>query len=380
MNVLITGAKGFVGRSVCAALRRLENIQVYAYDLDSAPSDLSGYLQAADVIVHLAGVNRPQSPDEFWTGNTGFTADICGKLLALGRTPKILLSSSIQAEMDNPYGASKLAAEEELRRYCEKSGAEGVVFRLKNLFGKGCRPNYNSVTATFCYNIAHDLPIEISDTAKEIEMTYIDDVVDAIVSEIEAPPKAGLRFFNPLPSRKITLGQLAALIQSFRDSRSTLAMPDFADPFVKRLYATYLAYLDECDFSYSLDIKSDNRGCLAEIAKSPGFGQIFVSRTGPGITRGNHYHNTKTEKFIVVEGRGIIRLRQIDCAEVIKYDVSGEVFKVVDIPPGYTHSIENVGDTEMVTLFLASEPFDPQHPDTYYEPVISSAETGDQGS
>lgn len=378
MKVLVTGAKGFIGRTVCAALRGSENIEVFEYDLDSAPSDLPGYLQVADVVVHLAGVNRPESSDEYWTGNAGFTADICGHLLATGRSPKILLSSSIQAEMDNPYGASKLGAEEELRRYCAGAGAEGVVFRLKNLFGKWCRPNYNSATATFCYNVAHDLPVEISDPVREIDLTYIDDVVDAIISEIEAPPGTGFRFFSPLPSHAISLGQLAALVQSFRDSRSTLVLPDFADQFVRRLYATYLTYLDECDFSYSLDIKSDNRGCLAEVVKSPGFGQIFVSRTKPGITRGNHHHHTKTEKFIVVEGEGVIRFRRIDRADVIEYAVSGKVLQVVDIPPGYTHSIENVGDTEMVTLFWASEPFDPQHPDTYYEPVTSSVVSSKQ--
>ncbi len=375
MNVLVTGAEGFVGRNLCAALRTSQEIQTYEYDLDNSASELAEWLRTADVVVHLAGVNRPKSPDEYRTGNAGFTADICGQLQAMGRAPKVLLSSSLQAELDNPYGVSKREAEEELRRYCEESGAEGVVFRLKNLFGKWCRPNYNSVTATFCYNIAHGLPIEISDPAREIDLTYIDDVVDAIISEIHAPPVPGFRFAGPLPSRAITLGQLAALVQSFRESRSTLVLPDFSERFVKQLYATYLSYLDESDFGYSLDIKSDNRGCLAEVVKSPGFGQIFVSRTLPGITRGNHYHHTKTEKFIVVEGRGVIRFRRIDSDRVTEYAVSGEAFQVVDIPPGYTHSIENVGDTEMVTLFWASEPFDPQHPDTYYEPVVSSAES-----
>ncbi len=372
MIVLVTGAKGFVGRHVCAALHRLENTQVCEYDLDSKPSDLPGYLQTADVIVHLAGVNRPESPEEYVTGNAGFTADICRQLIALGRSTKILLSSSVQAELDNPYGASKLAAEDELRRYSAETGAECVVFRLKNLFGKWCRPNYNSVTATFCHNVAHNLPLEISDPAREIELTYIDDVVDAIISEVDAPPAPGFRFFDPLPSHRISLGQLAATVQSFREGRSTLVLPDVADQFVRRLYATYLTYLNECDFAYSLDIRSDDRGCLAEIIKSPGFGQIFVSHTKPGITRGDHYHHTKTEKFVVVEGQGVIRFRHIDRAEVIEYPVSGEALRVVDIPPGYTHSIENVGDTEMVTLFWASEPFDPQHPDTYYQPVVSS--------
>ncbi len=375
MRTLVTGAKGFVGKNLCAALKWLDDIELYEYDIDNTPEELAGWLQKAQVIVHLAGVNRPQSPDEYQTGNTGLTEDICRLLIKHACAPKILLSSSIQVELNNPYGDSKRGAEEALRHYCEETGAEGVVYRFKNLYGKLCRPNYNSVTATFCYNIAHGLPVQISDPAKEIDLTYIDDVVETIISEIKASEQPGFRFADPLPSHSISLGELAAKIQFFRDSRSTLLLPDFGDEFTKRLYSTYLSYLEENDFSYQLDVKSDDRGCLAEFVKSPGFGQIFVSRTNPGVTRGNHFHHTKTEKFMVVEGKGIIRFRKINSDQVLEYSVSGEQFIVVDIPPGYTHSIENVGDTEMVTLFWACEMFDPDRPETYFEKVIKSKDS-----
>jgi UDP-2-acetamido-2,6-beta-L-arabino-hexul-4-ose reductase len=375
LKTLVTGAKGFVGKNLCTALKWLDDVELYEYDIDNTPEELADWLQKAQVIVHLAGVNRPQSPDEYQTGNTGLTEDICRLLIQNACAPKILLSSSIQVDMNNPYGDSKRGAEEALRHYCEDTGAEVVVYRFKNLYGKLCRPNYNSVTATFCCNIAHGLPVQISDPAREIDLTYIDDVVETIISEIKASEQPGFRFADPLPSHNISLGELAAKIQSFRDSRSTLLLPDFGDEFTKRLYSTYLSYLEENDFSYQLDVKSDDRGCLAEFVKSPGFGQIFVSRTNPGVTRGNHFHHTKTEKFMVVEGKGIIRFRKINSDQVLEYSVSGEQFIVVDIPPGYTHSIENVGDTEMVTLFWACEMFDPDRPETYFEKVIKSKDS-----
>lgn len=370
LSVLVTGAQGFVGRNLCVVLKRLENVELYEYDISNTPSELTDWLQKAQVIVHLAGVNRPQTLEEYQSGNAGFTAQICDKLVELGRSPRFLLSSSIQVDLNNPYGDSKRGAEEALRSYCEKTGAEGVVYRFKNLFGKWCRPNYNSVTATFCHNIAHDLPIQISDPANEVDLTYIDDVVSAVVEEVTGVERPGFRIAEALPSHRISLGELAKLIRSFRESRTTLVLPDFSNEFTKRLYATYLSYLEENDFAYNLDIKSDNRGCLAEFIKSPGFGQIFLSRTKPGITRGDHYHHTKTEKFMVVEGKGIIRFRKLDSDEVLEYHVSGEQFTVLDIPSGYTHSIENVGDTEMVTLFWACEIFDPSRAETYFTPVI----------
>jgi len=368
MKILITGSKGFVGRNLIAALKQKEKLTLYEYDLGSGANRLEEGLRQADVIFHLAGVNRPQTEEEFHQGNTGSTEEICRMLRALGRVPKFVLSSSIQAELDNPYGMSKRNAEDVLRRFAQDMGAECVVYRFKNLFGKWCRPNYNSVTATFCYNIANGLPIQISNPANEIELTHIDDVVDSFLSEISFG-KSGFKFAQPLVSKSITLGELAQKIQSFRNLRDDLVLPDLSKKFDKALYSTYLSYLNNNEFSYSLDIKTDNRGNLAEFIKSPSMGQIFISRTNPGISRGDHYHHTKAEKFLVVEGDAVIRFRKIECDEILEYPVSGDKYQVVDIPPGYTHSIKNVGSGVLVTLFWASEPFDPERPDTYFEKV-----------
>ena len=368
MKILVTGSDGFVGKNLCAVLRRRDDVELFEYDLANKPEELDRALEQADFIFHLAGINRPKNPDEFITGNAGSTEDICRKLSNLGRTPKIMLSSSIQAELDNPYGKSKRQAEDILKEFSQKTRAECVVFRFKNLFGKWCRPNYNSVTATFCHNIANDLPIQISDPKNEIDLTHIDDVVDAFIKELE-PAVPGFRLATLLPSKRITLGELAQKIKSFRDLRTSLVLPDLSDSFEKALYGTYLTYLNENNFEYGLDIKTDPRGSLAEFLKSPQMGQIFVSRTLPGITRGDHYHHTKTEKFLVLEGDAVIRFRHIERDEIIEYRVCGEKYQVVDIPPGYTHSIENVGSGVLVTLFWASEPFDPSKPDTFYLPV-----------
>lgn len=366
MKVLVTGSNGFVGKNLCVALTRREDVELFRYDVDSPPEDLDKALEAVDIIFHLAGVNRPQNTEEYEHGNAGFTGDICRKLGALGRNVKLVLSSSTQAELDNPYGVSKRGAEDALAEFCARTGAPGVTYRLKNLFGKWCRPNYNSVTATFCHNVAHDLPIQISDPENVVDLTYIDDVITAFVAELSTA-EGGYRMAQPLKSRKISLGDLASLIRSFRDHRKTLLLPDFSDPFVKNLYATYLSYLEEDSFAYTLDIKEDQRGSLAEFIKAPQAGQMFISRTHPGITRGNHFHDTKTEKFLVVEGEAVIRFRSVKGdGPVLEYRVFGKDYRVVDIPPGYTHSIENVGKGEMVVLFWASEIFNPEKPDTYF--------------
>ncbi|HUS11698.1 MAG TPA: NAD-dependent epimerase/dehydratase family protein [Pyrinomonadaceae bacterium] len=367
MKILVTGALGFIGKHLVEALKRREGLDVFAMDRSWSDVQLDDALKGVHFIFHIAGVNRPPTSDEFAKGNAGFTEEICRKLVRLGRNPTMVLTSSIQAELDNPYGQSKKAAEHAVAAYSKETGAPAAIFRLKNVFGKWCRPNYNSVTATFCHNIAHDLPIQISDESRELALVYIDDVVAALVSVFEKPPQPGqVEWRNVDKSHEITLGELARRIRSFRQSRQTLFVPDFADEFSRKLYATYLSYLPPSEFAYVLDKKTDQRGVLAEFVKSPPFGQIFVSRTKPGITRGNHYHHTKTEKFMVVEGEAIIRFRNINGSDVVEYPVTGKDFKVVDIPPGYTHSIENVGDGEMVTLFWACEIFDPTRADTYF--------------
>jgi UDP-2-acetamido-2,6-beta-L-arabino-hexul-4-ose reductase len=369
VNVLVTGSQGFVGRNLCSVLKMIAQVKVMEFDCDTAPDELEGMLGGADVIFHLAGVNRPKNEEEFRTGNTGLTEDICSVLRRIDRTPKIVLASSIQADLDNPYGQSKLMSEKALRDYSAATGARTVVYRFKNLFGKWCRPNYNSVTATFCHNISHCLPVTISDPSRSIELTYIDDVVSSLVGEVssmEGEPETGFAFGPDIVSYTITLGDLAELISSFRESRQTLVLPSFDNRFVRALYSTYLSYLDGEDFAYGLTIRTDERGSLAEMMKSSAFGQIFVSRTKPGITRGNHYHHTKTEKFMVVEGDAVVRFRRIDDTEVIEHRVSGREFRVVDIPPGYTHHITNIGEGELVTLFWASEIFNPEQPDTCF--------------
>jgi len=390
MKVLVTGAGGFVGRNLVVMLGARSDVEVIGYDLDDPKSVLDDGLATADVIFHLAGVNRPEKAEEYATGNMGFTQEICNSLRGLGRKPVIILSSSIQAVLDNPYGVSKRGAEDVILGFANETGARVVIFRMKNVFGKWCRPNYNSAVATFCHNIARNLPITISNRSNEVNLVYVDDVCAAMMEAaglMQMPykhfmPACDAAFADIVPSFKMTLGELVDTIYAFKESRSSLQVPAFNDPFICRLYATYLSYLEESNFAYGLEIKTDKRGCLAEFLKSPSFGQIFVSRTKPGITRGNHYHHTKTEKFLVVEGQAIVRFRRIggkisgqrtevgdQRAEVIEYRVSGEEFRAVDIPPGYTHSIENVGEGELVTLFWANQVFDPEKPDTYFEEV-----------
>lgn len=372
-TVLITGSNGFIGRNLAVRLRALPEVKVHCFDKDDSPEALRAALAEVDTVFHLAGVNRPQDPTEFDTGNRGLTETICEELGKRADKPTILLSSSIQAALENPYGVSKRGAEAAIQTYAA-AGGRSVLFRLPGVFGKWSRPNYNTVVATFCHNIARDLPISVSNPAHEIDLVHVDDVVDAFIAAVCSAPAAGeCRAGEVSPVSRVTLGDLAALIRSFKDSRTTLRLPDLDSRFVHNLYSTYLSFLPEDAFAYNLDKKTDPRGSLAEFVKSSHFGQIFVSRTKPGITRGNHYHHAKTEKFMVVEGRGIVRFRKIGSDEILEYPVSGEDYRVVDIPPGYTHSIENVGTGEMVTLFWASEIFDPARPDTYFEQVIPEA-------
>lgn len=370
MKILVTGANGFIGKNLVIHLERLEQHEVTAIDVENRPEELEEALATTDFVFHLAGVNRPETEAQFRTGNVDFTAHICDLLLALGRPVPMLLSSSTQAELDNPYGRSKRQAEEVVRAYAEKSGARIVIYRLTNVFGKWCRPNYNSVVATFCHNIARDLPITISNPDHEMDLVHVDDVVRCFTVELTTGDLPGAYFRQATPTYQITLAVLAGQIRAFRQMRRSLLIPDFADPFIHKLYGTYLSYLDTDDFAYNLEKRCDPRGCLAEFVKAPSSGQIFVSRTEPGITRGNHYHDVKTEKFLVLEGEALIRFRHIRSGQVLEYTVRGTDFRVVDIPPGYTHSIENVGTGELITLFWASEIFEPERPDTSWLPVL----------
>jgi len=366
LRVLVTGAKGFIGRNLLVSLGRRERMRVVGYDVESSPERLQEYLSEADVIYHLAGVNRPDSEDEFDRVNAGLTEEICSYLRTFQRSPVVVLSSSTQATTDNSYGMSKRKAEETVLEFGKYTGTPVFVYRLPGVFGKWCRPNYNSVVATFCHNITRDLPISVSDPSHEIELVYVDDVVRSFVNILngQAPSKEN-EFCFVEPSYPIKLGQLADTIRGFRKNRSNLFLADMNERFTRCLYATYVSYLPKESLGYYLGRHIDLRGELAELLKSPHIGQIFVSRTRPGITRGNHYHDTKVEKFVVIEGEAVIRLRNIIDGDVSEYQVSGHEFCVIDIPPGYTHSIENVGQTDLIVLFWASEVLDQSFPDTY---------------
>ena len=369
MKVLVTGSAGFIGRHVCEALGRRDGVEVLPFTEEHDPAMLTGLAAQAEAVVHLAGVNRPPSPDDYDRGNRGLTEDLCDALRSAGNRAKVIVSSSSQAELDNPYGQSKRGAELALERLSAENGNQVAVFRLTNVFGKWARPNYNSAVATFAYNIGRGAPVQVNDPERVMQLVYIDDVVRAFMGALDDPfegvtrPHAG-------PEHEITLQGIVDLFNSFRESRSTLRVPDFSDLLVKKLYSTYVSYLEGDDREYRLDAKHDERGSLAEFIKSPAIGQVFVSRTLPGVTRGNHYHHTKPEKFLVLEGEAVIRLRHIESDEVQEHRVKGEEYRVVDMTPGWTHSIENVGAGVLVTLFWAGELFDPANPDTYFVPVV----------
>jgi UDP-2-acetamido-2,6-beta-L-arabino-hexul-4-ose reductase len=370
-NILVTGSGGFIGSHIVAALKHTHATKVVEFRRQNSLLQLRELLLTADVIVHLAGINRPIAVEEFEEGNTALTATICQYLLESRKRPLFLFASSAQAVLDNPYGRSKRQAEEAIQAFTKQTGSRSVIFRLTNVFGKWSRPNYNSVVATFCYNVARGLPLTISDNSKRIDLVYIDDVVLTMLEAIENPPPATISRFQEVPNTiSITLGDLAAQLQEFRQHRSTLCLPCFSDDFTQRLYATYVSYLEPSDFVYDLGKREDERGTLAEFLKSKQFGQIFVSRTKPGVTRGNHFHHTKAEKFLVLEGDAVIRLRRFGATQMVEHCVGGRDFRVVDIPPGYTHSIQNIGPTELIVLFWSSQIFDSKRPDTIMEPVL----------
>lgn len=380
MNILITGAKGFIGKNLIATLesirddkdkiRELTNgLHFMPYDIDTDPALLDDYCGKADLVVHLAGVNRPKEQSEFMVGNFGFTTELLSMLKAHGSKVPILVTSSIQAELDNPYGQSKKAAEDYVFAYGRENNVPTYVYRLPNVFGKWCRPNYNSAVATFCHNIAHDLPIQLNDPTVIMRLVYVDDVVREIIHAIEGHANRQGAFCAVEPVHEIKLGEIVKLIHSFKHNREDMAIPDMSNAFTSKLYATYLSYLPDDQFSYPLKMNCDVRGSFTEIIRTPERGQFSVNISKPGITKGNHWHHTKNEKFVVISGKGVIRFRKVGEEKVNEYFVSGDKIAVVDIPTGYTHNIENLGDTDMVTFMWASECFDPSKPDTYFEEV-----------
>ncbi|MBQ3226227.1 MAG: capsular polysaccharide biosynthesis protein CapF [Clostridia bacterium] len=365
-KVLVTGAKGFVGKNLVMELRAKNLAEVYEYDIDTPQDKLSEFCSDCDFVFHLAGVNRPKDEAEFMEGNFGFTDTLLNTLKEKGNKAPVLISSSIQAALDNPYGKSKKAGEERMARYAEETGATVYIYRLANLFGKWCRPNYNSVVATFCHKIAHDEEITINDPKAVVNLVYIDDVVEEFIRAMEGKPNKNGDYYSVEPVHPVSLGRLAELLYSFRDSRKTLSVADMNDAFEKKLYSTYLSYLARNEFSYPLKMNVDARGSFTEFLRLSGQGQVSVNVAKPGIVKGNHWHHTKNEKFLVVAGRGVIRFRNPMETEIIEYFVSGDKLEVVDIPTGYTHNIENIGDTDLITVMWANEPFDPEKPDTYF--------------
>lgn len=366
-KVLVTGSNGFISKNLTEGLRKKEDVEIKTFVRVDSINSLVAHLKEADIVFHLAGVNRPEKIEEFEVVNVGLTRTIIDIVEGLKRSVPIVFPSSIQATLDNPYGNSQKKAEDILIKYSRKNNAKVYIYRLSNVFGKWCRPNYNSVVATFCYNISHGLDINISDVNKEIGFVYIDDVVNEFLGILTQENADKDEYYYKIKRIfRLTLGDIAKKIYQLRDIRKTLVVPDLSDEFMKCLYATYLSYLDKDDFSYALESKADQRGSLSELIKSEHFGQIFVSTSHKEVIRGNHYHNTKVEKFCVLKGEAVIKFRHVLGDEVLTYHVSGDNLEVVDIPPGYTHSIENLGDDEMIVLFWANQIFDPEKPDTYY--------------
>ncbi len=370
MKILVTGSNGFIGKNLISRLKWMDDMTVFSYDIGSSPEDLATYAKEADIVYHLAGINRPQKEEEFMEGNRDFTKTLLDTLKEVRNThAKIAVSSSIQAELDNPYGNSKRAGEELVRSFSEENGNPCVIYRFPNVFGKWCRPNYNSVVATFCHNIARELPIQVNDPETLLHLVYIDDVVDELIfcMSDKEHVRDGYGFVPCVYD--IKLKKLSEMIYSFAASRKNLYLPDFSEGFEKKLYSTYLSYIPEDDFSYPLVMHEDERGSFTEFLKTAERGQVSVNISHPGVVKGNHWHNTKNEKFLVVKGEGLIRLRRIGSSEVTEYRVSGDRLQVVDIPCGYTHSIANIGDDDMATVMWVNEVFNPEKGDTFHEEV-----------
>ena len=398
MKILVTGAKGFVGRNLCAQLNNIKAgkarnypvkiDEVFEYDIDSIPEDLDRYCREADFVFNLAGVNRPENTEDFRKGNFGFASTLLENLKTHGNKCPVMLSSSIQATLigryaGHPYGESKKAGEELFFKYAEESGAKVLVYRFPNLFGKWCRPNYNSAVATFCNNIANDLPIQVNDPSVKLELLYIDDLVEEMIlallgqehhcefEGVETVIKEGGRYCAVPTTFHVTLGEIVDLLHQFADMPKTLMIPEIpSDSFAKRLFSTYLSYLPKEKAVFDLKMNHDDRGSFTELVHTPKCGQVSINISKPGITKGQHWHNTKWEQFIVVKGHGLIQMRKEGTDEVLEYEVSGDRIQSVIMLPGYTHNIINLSDTEdLVTVMYCNEIFDPNHPDTYYDPV-----------
>ena len=372
MKVLVTGAGGFIGKNLCARLAYEENIEVLPFDKDTEEGKLEEYSKICEFVLHLAGVNRPKDPNEFQEGNFGLTSKLLSYLKQNKNDCPIMLASSTQAELDNPYGKSKMAGEKLLRQYGEETGAKILIYRFTNVFGKWCLPNYNSVVATFCYNTANGIPLTVNGRETKVKLIYIDDVVDELISALKGREnRNNAGFCLVQPDYMVTLGEIVDLLQEFKNSRETKIVPDMTDEsFCKKLYSTYLSYLPEQEFKYPLKMNEDERGSFTEILRTADRGQFSVNISKPGIEKGNHWHNTKNEKFIVVSGKALIQFRRPESKEIISYHVSGEKIEVVDIPVGYTHNIINEGDTDLVTFMWCNECFDPDRPDTFYLKVF----------
>lgn len=366
MNILVTGANGFVGKNLIAELNNRGYKNINKFDKDTDKLLLEQYTRNCEFVFHLAGVNRSKDEMEFMEGNFVFTEELLGLLKKHNNKAPVLMTSSIQAEINNSYGISKKAGEDLLFAYSKETGTKILVYRLPNLFGKWSKPNYNTVVATYCYNIARDIQIQINNPDTVLTLCYIDDVLDEFIRALEGKETLKGKYCCVPILHQIKLGELAEKIKSFRQSRTNLSIPNMGDAFTKKLYSTYLSFLPEDMFSYKLRMNADNRGFFTEFIRTPERGQVSVNVTKPGITKGNHWHHTKNEKFMVVSGEGLIRLRKLDSEEIIEYRVSGEKLEVVDIPVGYTHTIVNISKNDLVTIMWANECFNPEKPDTYY--------------
>lgn len=367
MIVLVTGAKGFIGKNLVEQLKYKNIGNILEFGKDDDMQRLDQHCMECDFIFHLAGVNRPDRQEEFHEGNYSLTAHMLGFLKKHHNHCPIMLASSIQAELDNPYGKSKKESEALLKAYGEENGVKVLIYRFPNVFGKWCRPNYNSVVATFCHNIARNLPIQINGRDTSFQLVYIDDLIAGLIRALDGQEdKTEDGFLHVGPMYKVTLGEIADLLESFRDSRKTLQVPDMTEgSFSKKLYSTYLSYLPQNEFSYPLRMNIDDRGSFTEILRTADRGQFSVNLSKPGIEKGNHWHNTKNEKFLVVSGKALIQFRLPGSEEILAYHVSGEKLEIVDIPVGYTHNIINEGATDLITFIWCNECFNPNEPDTY---------------